>query len=72
MQTYLVYSLERQIFNLIPKHIVRLYRLSTCQINEMEKAVRDWLRMQESAFFCLKGMFIKLVVVGQMHRCAGW
>jgi len=51
----LVYSPERQFFNLIPKHIVPLYRLGTCQINEMETVVRDWLRMQESAF-CLKGM----------------
>jgi len=67
----LVYSPERQFFNLIPKHIVPLYRLGTCQVNEMETAVRDWLRMQESAF-CLKGMFIKLVVVGQMHGAAGW
>jgi len=29
----------------------------------METAVRDWLGMQESAF-CLKGMFINLVVLG--------
>jgi len=49
--------------SLILKHIVPLYRLGTCQINEMETAIRDWLRMQESAF-CLKGMFTDVVVVG--------
>jgi hypothetical protein len=66
MQAWLVYSPGRQFFNLIPKHIVPLYRLGTCQINVMEMAVRDWLRMQESA------LRLNLVVVGQMHDCAGW
>jgi hypothetical protein len=51
MQALLVHSPVRQFFNLIPKHFVLFYRLGTYQINAMEMAVRDWLRIQQFALW---------------------